>query len=375
LRWGFYLVTYPVYWPARMVYSVIWNLASFIGIAGPTRPSISSSSNLTPIQEVRNFSENFRSTYGGEGLHFHNGSYSQALDTAKKDLKFLIVYLHSPNHQDTNRFCRQTLCSPQFTEFLEDKVLFGCSIESNEGYRVSQAVRVNAYPLLAVIVLRQNRMMIVGRAEGYVDADDLVRRFSAVVADNEAFVVAARADRAERDMNQAIREEQDAAFQETLRQDRGKDRQKRVAEEEKRRVEAQAAAALRSAQDRQDKIRRAKVDLASEVPVEPDASSPDAARIVIKLPGGQRLERRFGRNSHTLKHLFLYVFCHPDSPDDFDITTNFPRKVLPCKPNDFFQSIGIEGEDAEEGTDSSDMSLAEAGIGKSEMLFVNDLEA
>ena len=28
------------------------------------------------------------------------------------------------------------------------------SIETHEGYRVSQAVRVNAYPLLAVIVLR-----------------------------------------------------------------------------------------------------------------------------------------------------------------------------------------------------------------------------
>ena len=77
---------------------------------------------------------------------------------------------------------------------------------------------MNSYPLLAVIVLRQNRMMIVGRQEGFADAEALVQRFVDVVADNEAFVVAARADRAERDMNQAIREEQDAAFQETLRQ-------------------------------------------------------------------------------------------------------------------------------------------------------------
>ena len=61
-------------------------------------------------------------------------------------------------------------------------------------------------------------MMIVGRQEGFLDPDALVARLTAVVSDNEAFVVAARADRAERDMNQAIRAEQDAAFQETLRQ-------------------------------------------------------------------------------------------------------------------------------------------------------------
>ena len=53
---------------------------------------------------------------------------------------------------------------------------------------------------------------------GFADPETLVQKLNDVVANNEAFVVAARADRAERDMNQAIREEQDAAFQETLRQ-------------------------------------------------------------------------------------------------------------------------------------------------------------
>ena len=61
-------------------------------------------------------------------------------------------------------------------------------------------------------------MMIVGRQEGFAYPETLVQKLNDVVANNEAFVVAARADRAERDMNQAIREEQDAAFQETLRQ-------------------------------------------------------------------------------------------------------------------------------------------------------------
>ena len=79
-------------------------------------------------------------------------------------------------------------------------------------------------------------------------------------------------------LNQAIREEQDAAFQETLRQDREKARLKREAEEAKARAEAEEQAALRSAQDRKDKIRQAKIDLASKVPPETEPSTDDVAR-------------------------------------------------------------------------------------------------
>ena len=55
--------------------------------------------------------------------------------------------------------------------------------------------------------------------EGSVAAEPLVERLQALIRDNEAFIVAARHEREERSMNQFIREEQDRAFQETLRQD------------------------------------------------------------------------------------------------------------------------------------------------------------
>ena len=64
---------------------------------------------------------------------------------------------------------------------------------------------------------------------------------------------------------------------------------------------------------------------------------------------------------YNIFYLHYYVFCHPDSPDEFDITANFPRMVLDCKP-------------AETG-DYDPPSFEEAGLGKSTMLFVNDLEA
>ena len=90
------------------------------------------------------------------------GTYSQALEKAKKDLQFLLVYLHCPSHQDTNEFCERVICSPELTNFTSEQnvIFWACSVDSGEGYRVSEALHESTYPFLAVIVLRQNRMMI-----------------------------------------------------------------------------------------------------------------------------------------------------------------------------------------------------------------------
>ena len=39
--------------------------------------------------------------------------------------------------------------------------------------------------------------------------------------------------------------------------------------------------------DRKEEIKRMKVELASEIPNEPDASEADCVRVLVKLPGGQ----------------------------------------------------------------------------------------
>merc|ERR1712020_97004 len=223
-------------------------------------------------------------------------------------------------------------------------IVWACSVDTKEGYRVSQALRESSYPFLALIVLRQNKMMVVGRVEGHMNLEALTERLEVVIRDNEAYIVAASAERAERNINAEIRQEQDAAFQETLRLDQERERQKLEAEEAKRREEEAEQARV-----------QAEIELASEIPDEPPINEPQAVRIVIKLPEGQRLERRFHK-CQSLKYLYYYVFCHPDSPDEFDITTNFPRKVLDCKP-------------AESG-DHDPPSFEEAGLGKSTMLFV-----
>jgi len=60
-----------------------------------------------------------------------------------------------------------------------------------------------------------------------VEAEALVRRIGLVVTDNEAFLVVARADRDERSFTQALRQEQDQAYLESLKADQEKEEKKR----------------------------------------------------------------------------------------------------------------------------------------------------
>ena len=75
---------------------------------------------------------------------------------------------------------------------------------------------------MALVVQREWRMTVVGRFEGPAPAAALLARLRAAVADNEAFLVAARADRQERSFNRSLRQEQDEAYEQSLRADRHK---------------------------------------------------------------------------------------------------------------------------------------------------------
>ncbi len=369
--WAMYLFTLPFRLTYRTVFGAFDLVLSIFGLSSGNNGGGGGGNSLQqrarvvqatrPEEDVAEFINSFNRKYGRDHLTFHTGSYFKALEEAKRELRFLMVYLHSSCHQDTEKFCSQTLASPALRDFLINMnvIVWACSVDTPEGYRVSQALRESSYPFLALIVLRQSKMMVVGRVEGFVPAEPLVERLEMVIRDNEAYIVAASAERAERNINAEIRQEQDAAFQETLRLDQERERQKREAEEAKKREEEEELAREQAEVDRKASIKRQKVLLASEVPEEPSVDVAEAVRIVIKLPEGQRLERRFLRNQ-SLKYLYYYVFSHPDSPDEFDITTNFPRKVLECKP-------------MADGTDP--LTFEEAGLGKSTMLFVNDLEA
>lgn len=55
-------------------------------------------------------------------------------------------------------------------------------------------------------------------------------------------------------------------------------------------------------EERRQAIARQKIECVSKVPSEPDVNHPDAIHIVIKLPCGERLDRRFLK-THSLEVL------------------------------------------------------------------------
>ncbi|XP_008482478.1 FAS-associated factor 2 [Diaphorina citri] len=308
-----------------------------------------------PLVDVGNFITHFNETYGLNHPVLYQGSYGQALSDAKQELRFLLVYLHEQDDQDCNQFCRTTLTDPEVIDYIttNNMICWACSTSTGEGYKVEQIMQPGAYPFVAIIVLKDNKMTIVGRCVG-VDVAVLFALFGfGVLVLLSAVLLGAGI---ERSFNQSLRAQQDEDYLESLRQDQEKERLKQEQRQKEKDEEDRLRRIRELEEEKRNNIRQKKMDLIGVVPEEPSPDDTEAVKIVFKMPNGKRLERRF-LNTNSVNDVYIFIFCHPDSPDYFEIATNFPRKVL-CT-------------DIEDG---KDISLKKAGLNKGEVLFVNDTE-
>lgn len=133
-------------------------------------------------------------TEGERPPTFFDGTYAQAVDRARDEFKFLLVYLHSPQHADTTKFCRyvigkrrdcnprtslalvlltsrfripelvpsceincsntfrETLCNGMLSSFLEDNfILWGASVQTEEGFKLSHTLGACTFPFFAIL--------------------------------------------------------------------------------------------------------------------------------------------------------------------------------------------------------------------------------
>jgi len=153
----------------------------------------------------------------------------------------------------------------------------------------------------------------------------------AVVEANEAMVVAARAEREEREQNRMLIEEQQAEFNAALAADQARELRE---EEERRRTEAEArrreeeeqlaAEALeREVAEEQARIsaRRSK---AEALPPEPELG-PDVSRLAVRLPDGRRLDRRWAKDS-PLQLVVDWVEAAAADEYDVALVSHYPRR-------------------------------------------------
>uniref|UniRef100_A0A5S6QUB1 UBX domain-containing protein n=1 Tax=Trichuris muris TaxID=70415 RepID=A0A5S6QUB1_TRIMR len=279
-----------------------------------------------PAQDVAQFTAEFDDRYGSEHPPFYQGSYSSALKDAKKELCYLIVYLHSGYHADVDRFCQNVICNPEFIRFIGRRNLFwACNVNSDEGSRVSHVMRDTSYPFVAMISLRNNRMVIVSRVEGQCECKQLIHQLSEAMKANDVYLNLAREERHNNEMNQILRRQQEEAYEEALRMDREND-QRRWEEERKQLEEAAVKKEMETkAEKEKEQLMLKRKECARSLPIEPDSA--DAVRIRLKFPNGETFERRFlpSMSVTTLRDFAFSCHC---CPKNFSIYIGYPRKLV-----------------------------------------------
>jgi len=235
-------------------------------------------------------------------------------------------------------------------------IFWACDISTPEGYRVSHSINARVYPTLVIVVLRANKMIIVGRIEGNCSPTELYDRLTTVVNENEVWLARVRDDRREREFAQTLRQQQDQAYEESLRVDREKERRRQLEREQKIQRELEEEAELQAQLQRKEDYERLKVETFQRIPPEPEPYENDVTSLLFKLPNGNRIERRF-KTTDTLQLIHQYIFSHPEAPESFEILTNFPKRVLVTKDTQHFPTI------------------SELGLQRRETLFVIDSDA
>lgn len=273
---------------------------------------------LPPADNAARFIREFSEEYGDHSLPFVESGFNLALDNAKKDLKFLVVTLLSPNHDDNSIWVRDTLLSQQMATLLsthkDEVLLWGGNVQDSEAYQVSTSLNCTKFPFVALICQSSETgsasMTVMVRAVGPMAPSDLVAKLSSAMTAQQAQLRTARAQMVEQQASRNLRQEQDSAYERSLAQDRERARKKREEQEAQEQAEREAREAVEAAENRERRVEQWRKWRAQSLPPEPKADYvKDAVRISIRLPSGSRVIRKF-RGDAELEELYSFVDCY-----------------------------------------------------------------
>lgn len=120
----------------------------------------------------------------------------------------------------------------------QKEILFwACSKNLPEGRKAFKSIKVSKCPALAILMPKRNKMTIITKIEGSIPANKLIDGLRKLITEQEPEIIVARSERDERVQTQQIRQQQDEAFQESLRIDRERQRKKQEELEALRRAD------------------------------------------------------------------------------------------------------------------------------------------
>lgn len=272
---------------------------------------------MSPRDTAARFIREFEEEYGSNTLPFFENGYAQAYDLAKKELKFLLVVLISPEHDMTASFIQRTLLSQEVVDFIRNPenniVLWAGNVQDSEAYQVSAALNCTKFPFAGLIVhtpqVSSTAMGVAMRIVGPTPPAQFVSKLRQGMRAHVEPLNRTRAQRAEQQASRSIRQAQDSAYERSLAQDRERARKKkeeaeRKAREEKEALEREQAKALYAQNLAQWREWRA-----SSIRSEPGPEEKDIVRISLRLPSSDRVVRRFAADAH-IEELYAFVECY-----------------------------------------------------------------
>ena len=286
---------------------------------------------LAPKDTAARLIREFEEEYGPHSLPFLENGYNMALEKAHRELKFLLIVLLSPEHDDTSFWVRNTLLSRDVVDFIKDPhnnvIVWGGNVQDSEAYQVAYSLQCTKLPFASVIVhtpdVSSTAMSVVGRIAGNTTAAEFVEKLRTSIVQNKDALDRIRATRAEQQASRSLREQQDSAYERSLAIDRERTRQRREAEAARQRAE-QEERERQAANERLEGLRQQwKRWRAQTVPGEPEVDVKDAVRVSIRLPSGERVIRRF-RAQADMEELYAFVECY-DVLKDATEATDVPK--------------------------------------------------
>ena len=282
-------------------------------------------------------------------MHFFEGGYAQAYDLAKKELKFLLVILISPEHDDTSSFIQETLLAPEIVDFINghtsELLMWGGNVQDSEAFQVSNALNCSQFPFSALVAHTpqdsSTSMSTIARITGCVSPSTFTAQLSRAMDQQSPVLSRARAQRAEQRATQNLREEQNSAYERSLAQDRERARQRREAEAQQASAAEAARTKAEAEQRRAQQRERWRKWKAQSLHPEPGPEAPNATRVSIRMTSGERVVRKFDAQAEV-EELYAFVECYdllgsPDKlaetqPEDYKYSYSF-RLVSPMPRN------------------------------------------
>ncbi|CAM0951942.1 unnamed protein product [Alopecurus aequalis] len=292
------------------------------------------------VPEELFFFSAFEQQYGSHHPFFYGCRLSEVLGIARREGKHVFVYLHDPDHPYTEPFCRSTLCSDVVVQFLDANfVSWGAVSGRGEGSGMVASLQPGSFPFCAVVApVSGESIAVLQQVEGPVTPSELVEilqrtideqraAFRASPADAQAAAFrASRADEEQRRRSSALRlrQEQDAAYLESLRKDQEKERSTKSLQEgigkPRPSPKYPGQAARQTA-----KTTQIRTPTLKETP--PSHPTEANTKIVIRFPNGERRQQSFC-HTDTIREIYKFVnSLGIPGIGQYQLVRSYPRKT------------------------------------------------